>query len=338
MIRRFLHIAFLLIALLATGCVRENAFSVDTPGIKLTVRCDESELTKADETRDGEQSYNENIIQSVDFLFYSGENPSSSADAVYHVRKELSRDSMLPGSWEETFNLVIKREIIETRIFAHSNRAKVYVLVNFDASFIGDLSLTSSEDLSARKLITDFAASEEGYIQPCFQMDGDAVVEYDEDDAPNVDATILVKRFASKLTVGFHVEPRVELVHRNHEQDPNEIWEPVLHTMRVYLVDGIKSVVLSSHDGMLPDPQTADPDPEYFSYSSSATKRPFVRDNGTAYFDFETVGDKQYYTTWPMYSYPSTWTSDITSYSSYTAGASVFQAGDGLEETSGKRL
>ena len=109
MIRRFLHIAFLLIALLATGCVRENAFSVDTPGIKLTVRCDESELTKADETRDGEQSYNENIIQSVDFLFYSGENPSSSADAVYHVRKELSRDSMLPGSWEETFNLVIKR-------------------------------------------------------------------------------------------------------------------------------------------------------------------------------------------------------------------------------------
>ena len=318
MIRRFLHIAFLLIALLATGCVRENAFSVDTPGIKLTVRCDESELTKADETRDGEQSYNENIIQSVDFLFYSGENPSSSADAVYHVRKELSRDSMLPGSWEETFNLVIKREIIETRIFAHSNRAKVYVLVNFDASFIGDLSLTSSEDLSARKLITDFAASEEGYIQPCFQMDGYAVVEYDEDAVPSVDATILVKRFASKLTVGFHVEPRVELVHRNHEQDPNEIWEPVLHTMRVYLVDGIKSVVLSSHDGMLPDPQTADPDPEYFSYSSSATKRPFVRDNGTAYFDFETVGDKQYYTTWPMYSYPSTWTSDITDYSSYT--------------------
>ena len=325
--KRFLHIVLLLLALLVTGCAREVAFSVDTPGIKLTIKCDEPVLTKAGETRDGEQSFNENIIQSVDFLFYPGENPSASTDAVFHLRRELSKDSMLPGSWEETFNLVIKKEIIETRIFASSNRATVYALVNFDSSFIGDLALTSRDDLASRRITTDFAASEVNYIQPNFQMDGEAVVKYDPDATPNVDATIEVKRFASKLTIGFNVESRVELVHRSNEQgpsqqEPNEIWEPVLHTMRVYLVDGIKSVVLSSHEGILPDPLTVDPDPEYFSYKSNAAKRPFVRDDGTAYLDLETVGSKDYYTTWPMYSYPSTWTSSLPDHSSidYTQG------------------
>lgn len=322
MMKHFLHIIFLLIALLVTGCAREVAFSVDTPGIKITIQCDESVLTKAEETKDGEQSFNENIIQSVDFLFYPGENPSASTDAVFHLRRELSRDSMLPGSWEETFNLVIKKEIVEGRIFASSNRATVYALVNFDSSFIEDLTLTSREDLASRRITTDFAASEVNYIQPNFKMDGDVVVEYDEDATPNVNATIRVKRFASKLTIGFNVASRVELVHRNNEQDPNEIWEPVLHTMRVYLVDGIKSTVLSSHDSILPDPQTADPEPEYFSYKSDVSRRPFVRDDGTAYFDVETVGSKDYYTTWPMYSYPSTWTNDIPDHSSidYTQG------------------
>lgn len=322
MMKRFLHIVLLMIALPLTGCVREAAFSVDAPGIKLTVRCDDPVLTKADATKDGEQSFNENIIQSVDFLFYPGENPSPSTDAVFHARRELNKDSMRPGSWEETFNLVIKRETIENRIFVNSNRATVYVLVNFDASFIGDLTLSSRDDLASKKITTDFAASEVNYIQPKFQMDGAAVVEYVEDATPNVDATIEVKRFASKLTVGFNVVSRVELVHRNNEQDPNEIWEPVLHTMRVYLVDGIKSVVLSSHEGLLPDPETADPAPEYFSYSSDASRRPFIRDDGTAYLDVEEVGGKDYYTTWPMYSYPSRWTSRLPDYSSvdYSAG------------------
>ena len=321
--KRFLHIVLLMIALLLTGCAREAAFSTGVPGIKLTVRCDESVLTKADATKDGEQSYNENIIQSVDFLFYPGENPSPSTDAVFHTRRELNKDSMRPGSWEETFNLVIKKETIENRIFVNSNWATVYVLVNFDASFIGDLTLTSREDLASKKITTDFAASEVNYIQPKFQMDGAAVVEYVEDATPNVDATIEVKRFASKLTVGFNVASRVELVHRNNEQDPNEIWEPVLHTMRVYLVDGIKSVVLSSHEGVLPDPETADPDPGYFSYSSDDSRRPFIRDDGTAYLDVEEVGGKDYYTTWPMYSYPSRWTSSRPDYSSTDYGAGL---------------
>ena len=310
MIRRYLHIALFLTAVLVTGCVAESVPSAEVPGIQLTVRCMDSSLTKADDTRDGDQAFNENLIRSVDFLFYLGENPDADTPAVFHIRKELTKDSMQPGQWEETFNLVVKKDIMGL-IFTSANdfKARVYTLVNFDASFISDLSVTSRNDLSERRLITDFAQNENSYLQSSFLMDGDAVVQYDEMATPNVDATIEVKRFASKLTIGLNVAPRVELVHRNNTQDLNEIWEPVLHTMRVYLMDGIKSVLLSSHEGTLPDPLTMDPDPEYFSYNGDETRRPFLRDDGSTYFDAETVAGKNYYTTWPMYSYPSKWSS-----------------------------
>ncbi len=323
MIRRNIHIILLMIALLVTGCAKESALSTEVPGILLTIKCDESMFTKATDTKDGEQSFNENIIQSVDFLFYPGANPSATKDAVFHLRKELTKDSMQPGSWEETFNLVVKKDIINL-IFtpADSYKATVYALVNFDGSFIEDLSKTSRTDLASKRVVTDFAQTESNYIQPNFLMDGDAVVVYDEDAVPNVDAVIGVKRFASKITIGLNVMPRVELVHSNSEQDPNEIWEPVLHTMRAYLVDGIKSVVLSSHEGTLPDPLTTDQDPEYFSYSSDQVRRPYLRDDDSAYLDMETVGGKDYYTTWPMYSYPAEWSSEMPDHGSidYTHG------------------
>lgn len=310
MIRRYFHIVLFLTAVLVTGCVTEIVPSTEVPEIQLTIRCMDSMLTKAGDTKDGDQSFNENLIQSVDFLFYSGENPDADAPAVFHIRKELTKDSMHPGRWEETFNLVVKKEIIG-QIFKVENsfKARVYTLVNFDASFISDLSVTSRNDLSARRLITDFAKNEISYIQPSFLMDGVAVVQYDEAATPSVDATIEVTRFASKLTIGLNVAPRVELVHRNNTQDLNEIWEPVLHTMRVYLMDGIKSVLLSSHEGKLPDSLTVDSNPAYFSYNDNDTRRPFLRDDDSSYFDEETVAGKNYYVTWPMYSYPSTWSS-----------------------------
>ena len=91
---------WLFVACLFTGCAAESVPLQEAPGIRLTVKCDKSEQTKADDTKEGEQSFNENLIQSVDFLFYSGVEPAPDADAVFHIRKELSRDSMQPHVWE----------------------------------------------------------------------------------------------------------------------------------------------------------------------------------------------------------------------------------------------
>lgn len=295
----YVHIVLLIcFAFLLAGCATEPVPSMEGTGIQLTVRCDSQQMTKAEtDSRDGEQAYNENLIQSVDFLFYPGNHPDDNADAVYHVRKVLSQDPMQSGLWEVTFNLVVKKEAIG-QIFTEANdfMACVYTLVNFDESFIGDLSETSANELKARRLTTDFASVEENYLQPAFLMDGKTVIVYDADADPNAQGEIQVKRLASKLTVAINVASRVELKHTNSEQDLNEIWTPVLHSMRVYLVNGVKTVLLEGED----------PQPEYFSYKN--VSRSFLRMNDTPYLTTETVGDKLYYNTWPMYSYPASWT------------------------------
>ena len=306
-ITRF-HIVWLLcLTLLLAGCVREEVPSFEEPGITLTVRCDNPLLTKADGVKDGEQGFNENLIKSVDFLFYPGANPSESTDAIHHIRKELSEDTMQPGFWEASFNLVIKKDLIGL-LFTQENglQATVYALVNFERGFIGDLSQTSRAELNARQIVTDFAATESAYLQPSFLMDGETVITYDPDATPNSTGEISLKRFAAKLTVALSVASRVELKHRaptdpNQEQQPDEVWTPVPHTMRIYLVDGVKTTLIGG----------ADSAPEHFSYSDEAHRRAFIRDTGTPYLNTETVGETVYYHTWPMYSYPVSWQADV---------------------------
>lgn len=323
MTARPLHIAWMsLMTLLLAGCAREPVpFQEEGLGLQLTVRCDAPVQTRAEgEEKDGEQAYNENLIQSVDFLFYPGEDPDAGTDAVHHIRKVLDKDPMQAGLWEVTFNLVVKKEDIG-KIFsaAHDNKATIYALVNFDASFIGDLSETSAADLATRRITTDFAKTELNNVQPSFLMDGKAVVTYDEHGTPNASGEISVKRFASKLTIALNVANQVVLKHAENLHDPDEVWTPVLHSMRLYLVDGIQSVVLS-HDGSLPDDRPVDPDPAYFSYGDQEqSKRAFLRENNTPYLETETEftgsGEKTYYNTWPMYSYPASWSSALPDHS-----------------------
>ena len=160
-LRRFNMVWLACLTLLLTGCVRENVPSFEEPGITLTVRCDNPLLaTKADDTKDGEQGFNENLIKSVDFLFYPGETPGENTDAIHYIRKELSEDPMQAGLWEATFNLVIKKDVIGL-LFTEANdlKATVYVLVNFERGFVGDLSGTSRAELNAQRIETDFAAT-----------------------------------------------------------------------------------------------------------------------------------------------------------------------------------
>lgn len=307
---RHFHMAWILfLALLISGCARrEDVPSPEGFGIKLTVRCHNPLLTKAEDI-DGEQAYNENLIKSVDFLFYPGENPEEDTDAIHYIRKELGDDPMQPGLWEVVFSLVIKKEIVG-QLFTEGNhqKATVYALVNFDRGFIGDLSETSKVDLSGRRIVTNFSATEEGYTQPSFFMDGSTVITYDEDASPNAQGEIGLMRFASKLSVALSVANRVELKHKEagpgEEQQLDEVWTPVLHTMRAYLVKGVQSVLIGGND----------PDPEYFSYSQEAHRRAFLRDTGTPYVNTETVGETLYYHTWPMYSYPASWSFGLPDY------------------------
>jgi len=315
MAKKCLHIVLLwLLVLLACGCVDELVPQKGETGLTLTVRCDEPVMTRAEDPvpKDGVKSFNENRILSVDFLFYPSATPAGDMPAVYHVRIERSMKDAEADYWE--INLRLKKDLIEA-IFPNGNasQATVYALVNFDASFVGDdLSKTTRSLLAERRIVTDFAQTESNYLQPSFLMDGSAPITYNEEADPNVIGTIEVKRFAAKLTMGINVAPQVVLQHREVTEPgkttpPAETWEPVLRTMRLYLVDGVKSVLLSA-DGL-------DPDPDYFSYKGDANKRPFLNNNGIPYLSTETINDHEYYHTWPMYTYPRKWEKTHPDYS-----------------------
>ena len=316
--RRWFHILMLLPLLLAAGC--QDGLEPNRPGsgLMLTVRCEDPTLTKADpEQADGEKNFNENLIKSVDFFFYPGSEPASTADALYHHRVDLEEDpvSYTGGQWEATFNLVLTRVVAE-QIFtaANSMKATVYAVVNYagDLAPGGSLDATSLSELAATAIVTDFAAAEHEYIQDSLLMDGKTVITYDASAAISASGTINAKRFAAKMTTAISVANQVILQHVNNVDDPNEIWEPVLHTMRIYLVDGAKNVTLGTESSS--DNTT----PEFFSYSDEEHRRPFLRDNNTEYLASTTVGSgssaKTYYNTYPMYSYPVQWSTGQPDY------------------------
>ena len=354
MVRRGFHILLLLCVFLVQGCVIDLGPALGGgSGIVLTIQCEEAALTKAGpEDRPGENDYNENLIKTVDFIFYSGSNPDPDGEAAYHIRKVLDT----PAQTQEVFNLVIKKNIIEN-IFAlegSQRKATVYVLVNnLDESFLDGS--TSMKSIAQKRVETDFAATETGYLQSCFLMDGKVVLSYNANASSEqvVEGTVPVQRFAAKLSVAVKVAPDVYLKHiikydSNNQPytEDDELWHPVLHTMRLYLVDGVKTVQLgsvlnageSNETVVLPDPAASDPRASvtpavatadyYFSYYDSDRnidrRRPFVEnDNVTPSVKMSSeAGHTDYYETWPMYTYPREWTSSQWDYPNvdYTAG------------------
>ena len=311
MMKRLFHILMLFPLLLAVGCVRVMEPGSPVSGLVLTVRCEAPELTKSDPA-DGETRFNENLIKSVDFFFYPGDTPASDVDAVYHTRVDLEEDPVTHtgGRWEATFTLELKRAEAELIFTADGSSATVYAVVNYD----GDLTAggTSMADLAATAIVTDFAATESAYIQDSFLMDGKTVVTYNESAEVNASGTIEVRRFAAKMTTAVSVSDQVILKHTSID-DPDEVWTPVLHTMRIYLVDGAKNVTLGTLNS------SDNSAPEFFSYKDDECRRPFVRDDGTEYLDPTSVGSGEettvYYNTYPMYSYPVQWQTGRPDYS-----------------------
>ena len=310
-----IHILIAYALLLMAACTKDYAPVNPAPGLSITVRCEDPAQTKS-APEDGETRFNENLIRSVDFFFYPGSTPSAAADAVYHKRIDLDEDPVVhtEGRWEATFTIVLTRVEAE-QLFTAANgmRATVYTVVNYKGSLVSGTSLagTSRAALAAVAVTTDFAATETGYIQDSFIMDGSTVITYDDTAVISASGTVDVTRFAAKMTTAISVADTVILKHTGVD-DPDEVWTPVLHTMRIYLVDGAKNVTLGT--------QTASDNasPEFFSYSADECRRPFLRDNGTEYLAHTSVdngsGETVYYNTYPMYSYPVAWSNGRPDY------------------------
>ena len=222
MIRR-LSYCLLAALVLVFSCTKGPASPAGS-GIEITVRCGDSFPVKSDpdDTRNGEDKYNENLIQSVDFFFYPGKNPDRDADAVFHVHRESGQR----GS--DVFLLDLTEEDVNVRIFPATpsdvRQATVFAIANYHGSLVTDeldLSHTSLNELEAIAVETDFVLTppanypnllNSNYKQDDFLMSGTLVLDL-LSRTSNIVARGAVEliRYASKLTVSIKVAESVTL-------------------------------------------------------------------------------------------------------------------------------
>lgn len=267
--------------MLLAACVEPLAPGLRGRGIELTLICDEPLQTKAG--ADGVDKYNENLISWVDFFFYSGASPDLNTPAVLHLYAPAG------SRYEHIFHLDAN-----TSIFDASGKATVFALANYpdseNGSYFQDGNKTLQE-LYGMSVSTDFV-SPDNHKQARFMMSGTGVLTKPSEGVCT--GTMNIQRYAAKMTVAVKVEDVT-----TGKGEEAVTWQPMLEGMEVYLVDGVKKVLLG---GEFENPVEAD----YFSYSSN--RKRFVRKNLDESLELlvpPKSGD--YYNTFPMYMYPQHW-------------------------------
>ncbi|MEE3465391.1 MAG: hypothetical protein VZQ48_01435 [Candidatus Cryptobacteroides sp.] len=264
------------------GCAREEAGEQQegNPVVKINVVCSDSQ------TKDlipGEPTYNENLIDWVDFYFFPGGNTSQAA--TYYIHKESGKQ----GS--DSFLFDMTSDVVNTNLFpsfpTQVNTVLVFALVNCPAAKVAELgespTLDEIYDVSVTSDFTDALPMSH------FIMSGSATLTK-QNQVVVASGTVEVSRYACKLTVGVKVASSVQIPDSSGERVAT--WEPMLGGMEIYLVDGSKTVQLSGEAST----------PDYFNYRNAS--RRFI--DQTTELPIEQHGD--YLFTEPMYMYPQHWT------------------------------
>ena len=305
----------LMMILLLLSCRREE-LSWTGPYLEIALQCDETLLTKAEE-EDNENIYSqegvdgrlhENLLKTVDVFFYPASDTLS--DATYHVSVDYGEEGKIKS---DILRLPMNTSEINTLIFPSQEgvtRCYVYAVVNYHGpdpehpqSLVSKdnegqdiLTGTSLPEIKAKSVTTNFitpggskpqeeSRDNRSHYHSDFMMSGSALmVLRGRNQYLAGSATIALKRYACKMTVGVNVVSQVPV--------GNEVWEPMLESMEIYLVDAVSNTTL---DGRQPD------NPSYINFRGNSMK--FMDLNGGLLFD--KVGD--YYQTYPFYMYPQHW-------------------------------
>ena len=291
---------FLFLLLLAS-CSREDLSSTG-PHLEITLDCASADDTKSGGD-DGEVYpqdgvdvlLHENLLSTVDLFFYPGNDVTS--DAAYHIFKDYGENGKIKS---DILRLSMDSEVINNIIFPSQNNVTqcyVFAVVNYPGQLVetngqGEdiLTGTSLEQIEEKTVTTDFVTPGEGensHYHSNFMMSGSSVMSLrGRNQILAGSVTIELQRYACKMTVGVKVAPQV--------LKDNEVWEPMLESMEVYLVDAVKTVCLS---GEMPE----NPSASYFSFRNNSMR--FTDLNGEPLFEKE--GD--YLQTYPFYMYPQRW-------------------------------
>lgn len=283
--RRALSYLLIFLTFLTSSCGKEQDRWTG-PYIEITLCTgDAITETKADEDvykEEGIDRYlHENLISTVDFFFYPAHN--TSAQASYHVRKTSGKNK------SDIMRLEFTAEEINTLIFPSGDdvtQCSVFVLVNYpgednwtDTSLPALLSLEVSTNF-----ITPGGSGDYSHYHSSFMMSGMAQLSLrGRNQILSAAGTVNLERYVAKMTVGVNVVPQVVV--------GAEVWEPMLESMELYLVDVVSNVTLEGRTSS----------PAYFSFRDNPMR--FTNIDGDLLFE----KDGDYYNTYPFYMYPQQW-------------------------------
>ena len=162
----------------------------------------------------------------------------------------------------------------------------MFVLVNYPEEDIW--TDTSLPALLALEVETDFVnpmgSGSDSHYHTNFMMSGSTQISLrGRNQILSASGTVYLERYAAKMTVGVNVVPQVVV--------GAEVWEPMLESMEIYLVDVVSNVTLEGRAAS----------PSYFSFRNNSMR--FTDIDGNLLFD----KDGDYMNTYPFYMYPQKW-------------------------------
>ena len=288
----------ILIALTAAAplsCTREGWFGShgdERSGIQLNVRCAGPETRGGNNgVMDGENNWNENLISTLDLLYYP--EGGTGSDCVMHRHFSGLNES----DGDATVTTSTTDEMVSGTLVPTSNNSFwVYIIANYPGTIVADesdLSGTSVADLKALSLNCDFSAAS-GHLQSSFVMDGLAQVTGVEKEKRLVaKGSVMLRRVAAKITVQLKIANRVAIPKHREENDViidyDELWEPMISGLQMYIENGVRNTTMAG--------KPVD-NPIYFSYTGN--RMYFTESNAQE--------NAQYpYLTDPTYVYPQRW-------------------------------
>lgn len=294
-----LHIFTILTAVLSLlACTPELYPGEDAggEGIVLDFLC-VSPTTRAgmNGTKDGEDAWNENYINTLDVFFYT---QSGTGNSILH--KRFTPDNR---SGKATVTVYTDDAVINTIIPDGNTSFWVYAVANYPGTLVAnesDLSGTSIEDLKAKQLSCNFStplSEEYPHRQNSFVMDGlSQILSVDKEKRLVAKGSVDLKRVAAKITVQLNIAEGIEVEKTAIVNDVPvtyyERWEP--------MTSGEQSIQMYIENAVLNTTLAAKPvsNPTYFTYK-----------NNKMYFTKSTADEDASYpwVTDPTYVYPQHW-------------------------------
>ena len=273
----------LLMLLLLVSC-RQEDLSWTGPFLELTLTTAGSDegLTKAESVQ-GDDAYHENLISTVEFFFYPGEDTLSAATYHYAYSPNKRRSEVLRMEMSsEDINKYIFPSATDTRT------CTVFAVVNFPGNLLAtsENTLPTLPELREREVLTNFLTAD--HKQANFLMSAKTTMALrGRNQVVAGAATLELVRYACKLTVGVNVAEEVVV--------GSEVWEPMVSGMEVYLVNAVDNVSLAGEAAS----------PSYVSHKGNPKRFGYEDLEHVEHLYLPKEGD--YYQTYPTYMYPQHW-------------------------------